>query len=80
MDKVVLEHIAFYSYLNLENTKTIKPKFRRKPEFYSYLNLENTKTFYCLGIQLLRFYSYLNLENTKTEVLVTNLDLGFIVT
>ena len=35
---------SFYSYLNLENTKTVDTDHSAHPEFYSYLNLENTKT------------------------------------
>ena len=34
----------FYSYLNLENTKTKEIKTYDYQLFYSYLNLENTKT------------------------------------
>ena len=34
----------FYSYLNLENTKTMVVRRRWTNGFYSYLNLENTKT------------------------------------
>ena len=34
----------FYSYLNLENTKTGFELILHDFKFYSYLNLENTKT------------------------------------
>ena len=34
----------FYSYLNLESTKTIKGLEDLQSRFYSYLNLESTKT------------------------------------
>ena len=36
--------MMFYSYLNLESTKTIGSADVRTPKFYSYLNLESTKT------------------------------------
>ena len=36
--------VKFYSYLNLENTKTREIAAHRMSWFYSYLNLENTKT------------------------------------
>ena len=35
---------VFYSYLNLESTKTPSTKLFQTFEFYSYLNLESTKT------------------------------------
>ena len=35
---------GFYSYLNLESTKTPETDEARKDGFYSYLNLESTKT------------------------------------
>ena len=34
----------FYSYLNLESTKTVQTLMTLKARFYSYLNLESTKT------------------------------------
>ena len=34
----------FYSYLNLESTKTNQQRWTSKRQFYSYLNLESTKT------------------------------------
>ena len=34
----------FYSYLNLESTKTGVEEKRTSQKFYSYLNLESTKT------------------------------------
>ena len=56
----------FYSYLNLENTKTHDVERLNVAPFYSYLNLENTKTRLRLNVPISTFYSYLNLENTKT--------------
>ena len=35
---------GFYSYLNLESTKTARRLVRTESTFYSYLNLESTKT------------------------------------
>ena len=58
----------FYSYLNLESTKTVKEWGDHSEEFYSYLNLESTKTGYYYGKKAGKFYSYLNLESTKTVV------------
>ncbi len=34
----------FYSYLNLESTKTLEGSDGLYAKFYSYLNLESTKT------------------------------------
>ena len=64
------EAALFYSYLNLENTKTELRFLITIQWFYSYLNLENTKTIFYKGISNLEFYSYLNLENTKTSGLI----------
>ena len=36
--------MGFYSYLNLESTKTDATGEMNPEEFYSYLNLESTKT------------------------------------
>ena len=36
--------IVFYSYLNLESTKTQQAENEKRKGFYSYLNLESTKT------------------------------------
>ena len=60
----------FYSYLNLESTKTLVQPRHLLQQFYSYLNLESTKTEE-LAINLPKlFYSYLNLESTKTVLVV----------
>ena len=39
-------NFGFYSYLNLESTKTVCLWFHFLAMFYSYLNLESTKTFF----------------------------------
>ena len=56
----------FYSYLNLESTKTRTILRIRRLVFYSYLNLESTKTDASIEDGFNLFYSYLNLESTKT--------------
>ena len=56
----------FYSYLNLESTKTRDKSPLLIKMFYSYLNLESTKTKGGLNFYNDKFYSYLNLESTKT--------------
>ena len=75
-----LHHNRFYSYLNLENTKTLVAIILSAIRFYSYLNLENTKTHLPLIHLHLMFYSYLNLENTKTRRSPFGKFHGFIVT
>ena len=70
----------FYSYLNLENTKTVRGRQSAAGSFYSYLNLENTKTLDEFKTMLYKFYSYLNLENTKTSCIEMPQLEGFIVT
>ena len=59
----------FYSYLNLESTKTKSILEIRNCMFYSYLNLESTKTNENGDMLEKAFYSYLNLESTKTQSL-----------
>ena len=70
----------FYSYLNLESTKTSFIRARLSIAFYSYLNLESTKTNKRKVITTTRFYSYLNLESTKTQILIYHVVYSFIVT
>ena len=72
--------LLFYSYLNLESTKTSIGSKNIQSLFYSYLNLESTKTLHKVNRSLRSFYSYLNLESTKTHPLPLPLALGFIVT
>ena len=43
--------MQFYSYLNLESTKTAFIIFLSLFEFYSYLNLESTKTNKSVGFR-----------------------------
>ena len=58
----------FYSYLNLESTKTSGYRTVQNLVFYSYLNLESTKTISMVANMTEAFYSYLNLESTKTTL------------
>ena len=54
--------VEFYSYLNLESTKTCVKLFGKLKTFYSYLNLESTKTTISESILNLQVLQLLNLK------------------
>ena len=70
----MMDFFPFYSYLNLESTKTSFQILSQSSLFYSYLNLESTKTVLSDQKGKSWFYSYLNLESTKTS----NKKFGFL--